>query len=201
MECPSCGAPLPSTRAWTKMVVCEYCGQTSFLNADSLEMAGEKVILRDYDSLLHVGASGFIKGKHFQCMGMMRFDYGDGDGFWDEWLIELDEKPGQPYWLQEDEGRFTLLYETPSQEQLPPFEQMPVGGVLTLDGRRIFIAEKSKGVVNGGEGILPWKIVPGEQCDFVDGIFDGKTVSIEYLPDGVEVYMGTPIAVNEIKID
>lgn len=201
MECPSCGAPLPQTQAWTKMAVCEYCGQTSFLNADTPEMAGDKVILRDYGSLLYVGASGALKGKRFNCLGMMRFDYGDGDGFWDEWLIELDERPGTPYWLQEDEGRFTLLYEVKTDQQLPTFEQMPVGGTLTFNGQQIFITEKSRGIVNGGEGILPWKIIPGEQCDFVDGVVDGKSVSIEYLPDGAEVYFGNEVPVNEIKVD
>ena len=52
----------------------------------------------------------------------------------------------------------------------------------------------------GGEGELPFRIIPGETADFVDGILDGQVVSIEMLPDEHSLYLGEIVELDELGL-
>ncbi|MEL7339637.1 MAG: DUF4178 domain-containing protein, partial [Bacteroidota bacterium] len=180
-ECPSCGAPIQQRTPGARTLVCSYCNQTSHLNADSLQAVGEKHLLVDYGSVFGIGQSGRYFGREFLILGRLRIDY--KDGFWDEWYIQfLDD--GESAWIQEDDGSFTLFQQEKTLTQAPALDRIQVGNWNTLNEswEPIFITSKSRAKVNGGEGELPFRIVPGEPADFVDGIWEGKIVSVELLP-------------------
>ncbi len=162
------------------MVVCSYCGQTNYINAGGTQAAGEKILLADYGSVVSVGKRGKLKGKLFQVLGRLRFNY--EDGFWDEWLIWFDGIEFTDYWLHEDEGEFTLFSKKELRDTPPVFGQVKVGTLIALNGHNIFVTEKNKATINGGEGELPFQVIPGEKADYIDGIEKGEPISIEYLP-------------------
>ena len=196
-ECPSCGAPIRRESPNTRTLVCSHCGQTSFLNAESLEMVGNKQLLMDYGSVFQLGQMVGMGNREFLVLGRMRFDY--EDGFWDEWFIRFMDN-GEEAWIQEDDGSF-ILYQ---QEQvLSPgllFDRVKVGSTDKLQGvwEPIFVTSKEKARVNGGEGELPFRIRPGEAADFADGIWQGKPVSIEWLPGETVLFTGRPLSLNEV---
>lgn len=199
VNCPSCGAELPLKYRFSKMVGCPYCGQNIYLTNDGLKIVGDKVILSDYGSVLAVGRTGKVKGRNFHVLGRLRFDY--EDGFWDEWLLMLDDNWEKEYWLQEDEGDFVLFSKIVVKSSPPDFLAAQVGSVIDLEGKKIFISEKNKAVVNGGEGELSFQIKPGEKADFVDGISygEGIPVSIEYMPDEVALNIGEVIELSDFQ--
>ncbi len=182
----------------SKMVVCSYCGQTSYINADSLTAVGAPILLADYGSILSVGKRGKIKGKSFEVLGRLRFDY--EDGFWDEWLVTLDGEWDTESWLQEDDGKFTL-FRKQNLAQRTAYTDFQVGTTTNLNNQAVFVTEKNKAIINGGEGELPFQVRAGEQADFVDGIVIGKrlTFSLEYMPDEVMYTIGEPVTVQDFQ--
>lgn len=198
-ECPSCGAPIQQKTLGARTLVCSYCGQTSHLNAESLEMAGEKHFLIDYGSVLAIGQSGKFEGRDFQVLGRLRIDY--EDGFWDEWYVQfLDD--GSAGWIQEDDGSFMMFLKAGELDYIPELMQAEVGKTLKLDGilPPLFITSKSAARVNGGEGELPFVIKPGEPADFIEGISQGTVISIEALPGETIAYQGKPFSLSALGI-
>ncbi|MEM7372509.1 MAG: DUF4178 domain-containing protein [Bacteroidota bacterium] len=198
-ECPSCGAPVKQTTPGARSLICSYCGQTSHVNADSIEAVGEKNLLIDYGSVLGIGKYGRFREREFIILGRIRIDY--DDGFWDEWYVQfLDD--GTEGWIQEDDGSFTMYHKRRSITTQLSLAHAPVGQYADLlqNGQEIFVTHKSKARVNGGEGELPFPIIPGEVADFVDGIWDGNVVSIEYLPGENSIYLGEIVELDELGL-
>ena len=200
-ECPSCGGPMPQRSPGARTLVCGYCGQTSHLNADSLEAAGDQHLLIDYGSNLAIGQSRRLPSleKNLMIIGRIRLDY--SDGFWDEWYA-LDPDDGQGYWIQEDDGQFVVFKAEKELGAGVSFDAVQVGQWDDLGGawEQVFITSKSRAKVNGGEGELPFRIVPGEPADFVEGIHEGKGVSAELLPDEKMLFVGEPVALAEMTL-
>ncbi|MEO0896360.1 MAG: DUF4178 domain-containing protein [Bacteroidota bacterium] len=196
-ECPSCGAPIEKRTPGARSLVCSYCGQTSHLNASSLEAAGEKQMLIDYGSVLKIGDTGTFDGREFFVLGKLRIDY--EDGFWDEWYINYVDN-GEPAWIQEDDGAFTIFSRVGEPEQHARFENYQVGGYAPVSNfpDPMFVTSKARAKVNGGEGELPFKIIPGDPADFVEGIMGGKVVSIELLPDDSAIFVGSPFELSAL---
>lgn len=196
-ECPSCGGPIEKKTPGARALVCPYCGQTSHLNATSLEAAGEKQMLIDYGSFLKIGDTYSFDGRSFQVLGRIRIDY--EDGFWDEWYVNFTDN-NDPAWIQEDDGSFTIFSKIGELEEHMDLDQVQVGQYIRIGmlPDHVFITSKSSAKVNGGEGELPFKIIPGDPADFVDGILDGKVISVETLPDDSAVFMGRAFDLSAI---
>lgn len=197
LNCPSCGAELELQYRHSKMVVCKYCGQTSYINAGLADPAGEKILLADYGSLLSVGKRAKLKGKLFQVLGRLRFEY--EDGFWDEWLIWFDGQEFTDFWLQEDEGEFTLFSRKTLSGRAPDFHNVKVATIIDLNRSRVFVMEKNQATINGGEGELSFRVVAGEKVAYIDGIAEGKPVSLEYMPGETVFNTGEVITLSDFQ--
>lgn len=198
-ECPSCGAPVKQSHPGSQVLVCNYCGQTSLVNADTLEALGEKKLLIDYGSSFQIGKSGKYRGRDFLVLGRIRYEY--EDGFWDEWYVSyLDD--GSTAWVQEDDGSFVMFNQEVKLDKDISLSRVTVGNKYDYgkEWNDVFITSKSKAHIQGGEGELPFRIVPGEQADFIDGIWKGKVLSIELLPVDQYMYVGTPFHLKEIEL-
>jgi len=196
-KCPSCGANIKQQNPASRSISCGYCGQTSHINADSLQAAGEKSLLVDYGSYLSVGNRGRWKEQGFTILGRLRIEY--DDGFWDEWYINFDD--GRPAWIQEDDGSF-MLFQAGGQIPRLNYDSIRVGTFVdfTHDLPNVFVTSKSRAKVEGGEGELPFRIIPGETADFVEGIKEGEMVSIEVLLDETSLYMGQTISLDDLDL-
>jgi hypothetical protein len=199
INCPSCGATLRLQLHAAKMVVCHYCGQTSFLNAGRWQAQGEKTVLADYGSLLALGRTGKLKGKPFRVLGRVRMSY-EG-GFWDEWLLQLDN--GTTGWLQEDEGDFVLFMPSHQSGVLPTYPSLKVGKTYKVGEYIFFVMEKNQMKVLGSEGELPYQVLPGHAGAYVEGVSvgKGKPISLEYLGDEIALNLGTDIDIKQIELD
>ena len=200
-SCPSCGGPIPQKFPGTRTLLCPYCGQTSHLNADNLEMVGEKQMLIDYGSELEIGQQYRLvpmKDTPIIILGRLRIDY--EDGFWDEWFAQtLDE--GKPLWIQEDDGQFVVFQEREGIDDLLSYENARVGYKTRMGEGipEVLITSKSRAKVNGGEGELPFRVIPGDPADFVEGMAKGRIVSAELLPGERHLFVGTPITLEALQ--
>ncbi|MEM9301121.1 MAG: DUF4178 domain-containing protein [Pseudomonadota bacterium] len=195
--CPSCGAPLEVEHRFSRVVICGYCNQSANITSGGLDPAGKGAKLVGAPSRLSIGATGRIDETAFRTLGRLRYGY-DG-GFWDEWFLALSDD--RQLWLQEDDGTFTAFEKTPITAALPEFDDVRVGQTITVNGRSIFIVERTEAMILGGEGELYFNVTPGADVFSVDGSADGETWSVEYQPDEITLSRGTPVAHAALELD
>lgn len=197
MSCPACGAPLTIEHRFVKMVTCDFCGQVSLVREQGLDPTGRTAKLADLPSLLYVDATGALGGRRFRVMGRMRYQYESGQ--WDEWFVAFDD--GGVGWLVEDEGEYKLYAKETLTTAVPPFESIAAGSTVSIAGRQVFITEKGRANIAGGEGQLAFTIVPGEKVAYLDGSSGDDLVSVEYTEDEIELSVGRPVARDELVLD
>ncbi|MFK8105500.1 MAG: DUF4178 domain-containing protein [Saprospiraceae bacterium] len=195
-ECPSCGGRIEKRNVNSKSVACPYCGQASHIQADSLAAAGQAHLLVDYGSILSTGLRGQLGDQKFEVHGRMRIEY--EDGFWDEWYIRLED--GRDAWIQEDDGSFVLFLRQETEE-LPTdvFEKFKVGSIRRFSSEYpdVFVSSRARAKVLGADGELPFVIKPGDSADFVEGMFDGKLITLELLPEETILFVGQHYEVDD----
>lgn len=215
-ECPSCGGRIQRQNPASKSLSCPYCGQTSHITggdsnlsysrstnnedaaSETLEKVGGQHLLIDYGSMFSIGMSATLHEIRFRVLGRIRISY--EDGFWDEWYVERFDN-NTTAWIQEDDGSFTWFKysgDTPNVK----YEAIQVGSVVTFSNEleHVFITSKSRAVVQGGEGELPFAIIPNDRADFVEGIHQKRVISIEILDDGNHTFVGVPFNIDDLTI-
>ena len=195
-SCPSCGASLLIKHRFSRVVVCRYCSQTSYVTREGLDPSGKSAALVDFESILSIGSSGTMNGREFNVLGRMRFSY-DG-GFWDEWFCLLDKQ--EEAWLEEDGGAFALYRKERLLSPLPKFTEVSVGSVIKVNQGDLFVTEKCSATLEGAEGELSFSIKPGTAVDCVDGNMAGQHVSIEYYEDEICLNLGEAIPHSSIEV-
>jgi hypothetical protein len=196
ISCPGCGGPLQIESAFTTFLVCSYCGQTLYLHDTGVDLAGKMAKLAEYPSRLSVGARGKIKGQGFRVLGRVRYQY--EDGFWDEWFLQLDNQ--RIGWAEEDEGEFTLTFKSKLTSPIPPFDQVRVGGFISLGKDRMFVSEKGEAQVVGAEGEVSMSAPPGQAVQYIDGNAADKAIRLVIDEKGITLHTGEPLDFNDITL-
>lgn len=97
--CSNCGASLHANLESSKLVDCEYCDTTQFIEDDGVRSLGARGVMLNAPALIEVGQQFYITGVSYLALGMVRYDYGAGT--WDEFYCFSKNKP---YWVSIDEG-------------------------------------------------------------------------------------------------
>lgn len=197
LRCPSCEAPLELAYRFSKVVVCRYCHQTSMIGPAGLDPLAPGNGLVDTPSVLEVGAVGHIHETPFQVLGRLRFAY--PGGLWDEWLLLGEDD--QITWLQEDDGTFVAFRMMEMPSGLPLFDELSVGSQVTIDGNSMLVTEKTRAMIAGGEGELPFVVIPGADVNCVDLTGAGAVYALEYLPEETTFSFGRPVPADQLKVD
>jgi hypothetical protein len=198
INCPSCGAGHDITNPGIVTIVCEYCDNAIYWDAEKVQSAGKQSILPEGFSRLYRGATGFLKGRRFFTMGRVRYSF--GSGFWDEWFLEFDD--GSVGWLTEENHELALESRSKAP-QLPPMEQLSPGVRLTVKDIPFVIEEVGQAECLGMEGDLPIAVESGETYAFADGSSpDGRyCLGLEFDGDPPVVYIGQWLMYTDIKLD
>lgn len=194
-SCPSCSAPLEVEHRFSRVVICQYCNQTSEISPAGLDPTGKAPALVASPSILSLGATGQLLGKPFRVLGRLRYQY-DG-GFWDEWFCDHD---GGQIWLQEDDGEFTAFTKETLKTPVPDFYEVGVGSSINVNDRSIFVVEVCESIIAGGEGELYFRVSPGMEANCVDGNSDGEIYSIEYTPEEINLSRGREVPRSQIVV-
>ncbi|MEZ5479330.1 MAG: hypothetical protein R3E95_18155 [Thiolinea sp.] len=103
-NCPQCGNALPLSFSFAKLVVCEQCDSTIFLEDDAARLAGQRSVLPERPSLIGLKTPFSYRNQDYLPVGHIRYQY--AYGYWDEWWV-LDGQ-GQGMWMSVDEGDFAF---------------------------------------------------------------------------------------------
>ena len=197
MSCPACGAPLTIRHRFVKLVTCDFCGQVSLVHDKGLDPTGRTAELAALPSPLYVDATGQLQGRRFRVMGRLRYRY--EAGVWDEWFLAFED--GRPGWLVEDEGTYKFYAKETLRGSVPPFDAVSVGDVIAVGGQQVFVTEKGRASIAGGEGQLAFAVLPGEQVHYLDGTSGDELISVEYTADEIELSVGRAVAADALVVD
>jgi ribosomal protein S27AE len=198
-NCPSCGAATPPLLRHSKLAVCGYCNSTLFIEDEQVAGAGEKSILADIPSILSFGHKFHLGNWIFEPVGRIRYEYGDSEGVWDEWWVQLTS--GKMNWISNDEGEYINETEVKLEGDAPPFEAFKIGAAATMFGEKLRVTEINEATCIGVEGQLPEVIRKGDKHRYahLEGP-KGLMVTAEYEEDVATFYKGVWLDPFEIKI-
>jgi hypothetical protein len=182
------------------MLVCDYCKTVVYWDDETALKTGTQSILPEADTRLFMHATGKLMGRGFDVVGHLRYDHGRGT--WDEWYLELAD--GGVAWLSEDERKLSLERFVRPDPSMPPPEQLQVGTQLSMDDTLFSIREVGTAECVGGEGQLPFTVLPGERYPYADlATLDGtRFATLEY-DEGrsPRVFTGEVLGHEQLTID
>lgn len=197
INCPQCGAPIEVTNPYSKIIVCQYCDTHSQMESGNAAVLGKFPKLADLPTYLFLGAEGTIKDKRFKAVGRMRYQH--SSGYWDEWFLTLED--ADQGWLTEDEGELSLYKAKKIKSALPDIDEIQVGKKITINDMSVSVLEKGEAVVAGAQGELNFYVAPGSKMRYIEGVADGKLVSLEITDNEIELFVGKELERKHIKIE
>lgn len=200
VACPNCGGEHTLANPGITMLVCSFCKSVVYWGDDAQIHAGNKSVLPESDSRLYLMATGKLKGVGFQVLGHLRYDHGRGS--WDEWYLQLDDD--RVVWISEDERELSLETPLTPDAAPPPSGQLEVGSSVPLGGVAFTVRELGRATCTGGEGQLPFTVLPGEQYPYADlASVDGQRfATLEYDEgDSPTCFVGEVLDHDTLQVD
>ena len=157
-NCPACGAETSPNIKYTKLAVCDHCGNILFVEDDAVKNAGKKSAVVETPSIFSLGLHYQYRNMRFVPVGRIQFDY--GDGLWDEWWVITDEGSGK--WISVDEGEIAIETKVEKKLDLPDCKKLTLGKKLNLLGQTLTVTEIDSATCVAVAGELPEIIMPGE---------------------------------------
>lgn len=180
MRCPACGDTLEVANRFVQFAVCSTCDSSLVVDETAARLTGKMGALAAPCGPLSLGATGTLGGQGFRVLGRVRYGY--PQGFWDEWYLQLSS--GDLVWISEDEDRLEL--EVLSSVPPIPFrhDETLAGDQVRVAGRTYLVEEKGVATCEGGQGQLPFPILPGEQTPFLDLVDGAEVATLEFPAQG-----------------
>lgn len=161
INCPQCGHAMRMQMQYIKLIQCEACKSSIFLENDATRLAGDSSVLAPELSLITLNERFLYKQKSYLPLGMIRYSY--GRGFWEEWWVT--DKDNKEYWLSVDEGDFVLQekvevsYPESFIQDIRVSMDRQIGN--TIEGTWL-VTEVGDAVCEGFVGSLPKRVKKGD---------------------------------------
>lgn len=199
VACPGCGGPVVFEVGSALAAVCPHCRSVVARGDRSVENLGKVAELVETGAVLKVGLTGRYDGAKFRLTGRTQLGHQAG-GVWDEWYADFGN--GRWGWLAESQGRYHMTFERPGAgEGLPEYTGVDPGRSVTIDGKRLVVAEEGLATVLGAEGELPYRLEPGRQYAYADlSGPDGAFATLDYSQRPPAVYLGREVTLDELHV-
>ncbi|MBI4537537.1 MAG: DUF4178 domain-containing protein [candidate division NC10 bacterium] len=177
--------------------ICPYCSSTLLRRDLDVENVGKMAELVADSSPLQLMAEGRYRGAYFTVVGRIQVEYSEGT--WNEWFILFGD--GRTGWLGEASGSYTVSFETPVQEAIPPWEGLHPGLQVTLKGRPYEVSDLREAKVVGGEGELPFRVGCGYAARVADLRTDSERfATLEYSDETPRVFLGEAVEFGALQL-
>ncbi len=198
ISCPSCGAGRTLHNPGLVMFVCDYCSNAVHWDNDAVHAAGKQALLSEGCSRLYRGAMGSYHNKRFHVLGRVRYSF--GEGFWDEWFLELDDD--STCWMSEDQHQLSVQRKIDLKVS-GKIEHYRVGNEIAARDSVFVVQEIGNAECIGIEGELPeiWQV--GETYPYINATsLEGHySLGIELDDDPPTVFLGKWLKYKEVKLD
>jgi uncharacterized protein DUF4178 len=195
--CPSCGAPVQFR--WTSAVqtVCPFC--RSILVRDDLDLknVGKVADLPPDPSPIQLLTEGTYKGKGFQVLGRILYEYENGG--WNEWHVVFSD--GASGWLSDAQLQYAVSFPSDPGVPLPPSGEVFRGKRLTLHNTEYEVATMTVAMYKGVEGELPFPYYGKSDMIFADLRTAGRAFgTLDYSEEPPLLFLGEWVEFEELHL-
>jgi len=192
INCPQCGDKLDIHFRWTKLIACNSCKSSIFLEDDGSLKIGEASSLSPEPSIIKLYEPITINKENYLPIGKIRYSY--GRGFWEEWFLK--DNQNQEFWLSIDEGDFVLQQKMTMKL---PFSN-PLSAKVGKKYGSYLVSERGTGECVGFEGELPENLKIGESHFYLHlDLGEGKLITVEVTSNETQTFSGKWIDPLTIK--
>src|SRR3982750_4097837 len=188
LDCPQCGAPVNFRSSIAVFAVCEHCHSMVVLRGANAELIGVMAAFPPDLSPFQIGARGEWKGRAFEIVGRIRVEWEQGS--WNEWCPVYNGT--ETAWLAEAQGLLMVSQPVEAKANIPSDPGLfRVQKQVEFNGPWWTATDVKAVTYRASEGELPFAAPPQQTQVSVD-LAGGKSgfASVEYSPDGPELYLG-----------
>jgi len=195
-NCPNCGALVPFRWAGAVQTTCEYCRSILVRRDVNLEKVGVVAELPRDASPIQIGTEGVYRGKPFQVVGRILYEYQDGG--WNEWHIVFND--GTSGWLSDAQLEYDISFQTAPPEALPSVDQIARARQFLWGGARYEVTSVTRAHYRGVQGELPFEYWDKSDVLFADlRTSDARFGTIDYSGPAPLLFLGEAIEFNALK--
>ena len=181
--------------------VCPFCHSILVRNDLVLENVGTVADLPPDPSPIQLLTTGTYKGKTFEVIGRIIYEYDDGG--WNEWHIIFSD--GTSGWLSDAQLQYAVSFLVNPDTAIPPREKIkkarPGGHGLKFYGTDYWNSTITEAEYKGMEGELPFKFYGKERFTFADMRSVGKAFgTIDYSENPPLLFLGEWVDFDELQL-
>jgi hypothetical protein len=196
-NCPACGAPIAFRYSQAVQTVCEYCRSVLVRHDVNLERVGQAADVPDNASPVQIGTEGVYRGKSFQVVGRIVYEY--ELGAWNEWHIVFQD--GASAWLSDAQLEYAVTALAPPRGPLPSAAQAPRGTVFNWDGTQYYVTTVTRARYRGVEGELPFVYWDKSEVAFLDlRTHDARFGTIDYSEEPPILFLGEAVEFDDLRL-
>lgn len=198
LNCLNCGNQISTQMKLVRMLTCDGCGTTLYVQDKALLDAGHAGEMHDGPMLFGLGDHVRFSKTHVDILGHARFSY--GRGWWDEFW-GMDGR-GNSLWISVDEGDIVIQRPLDPKDAPRIARNAPLGSTAEFQGLALRLSERDRATCVAVRGSFYEVLYIGDSYDFVNlqGP-DGLLVSGEFWEGGESWFTGEWSDPFEVAVD
>ncbi len=200
-NCPSCGAPVTFRWSSAAQIVCPFCHSILLRTDLDLKKVGVVADLPPDPSPIQLLTEGTFKGKKFQVIGRIIYEYEQGG--WNEWHIVFSD--GTSGWLADAQLQYEISFLVQPQQALPTATEIehvaPCSFTMRYGNDTMYATTMTVANYKGMEGELPFPFYGKSDMLFADLRSTGRAFgTIDYSDATPVLFMGEWVEFDELQL-
>jgi len=196
-NCPSCGAAVQFRWSSAVQTVCPFCKSILVRNDLNLRNVGKVADLPPDPSPINLWTEGQYKGKSFQVIGRIIYEYEDGG--WNEWHIVFSD--GSSGWLSDAQLQYAVSFWTNPGRALPQSNAVQTNQKFEFGDVEYRVSTMTVANYKGVEGELPFPFYGKKDMLFCDLRTAGRNFgTIDYSDGNPLLFLGEWVEFEELQL-
>jgi hypothetical protein len=177
--------------------VCPFCKSILVRTDIDIQKVGQVADLPPDPSPIQILTEGIYKGKGFQVIGRILYEYEQGG--WNEWHIVFSD--GASGWLSDAQLQYAISFRVNPQTALPDAKEVFRGKKVNFAQTDFEVASMTVAMYKGVEGDLPFPYYGKSDMLFADLRTPGRGFgTLDYSEEPALLFMGEWVEFDELKL-
>jgi hypothetical protein len=196
-NCPNCGAPVQFRWSGAAQTVCTFCRSILVRDDIDLKNVGQVADLPPDPSPIQLLTEGTYKGKQFQVVGRIVYEYENGG--WNEWHIVFSN--GASGWLSDAQLQYAVSMKVDQPGNVPRSAEMSRGKILKFGETEYQVSTVTVAMYKGVEGDLPFPYYGKSDMIFADLRTSGRNFgTLDYSEEPPLLFLGEWVEFDELQL-
>jgi hypothetical protein len=196
-NCPSCGAQVQFRWSSAVQTVCPFCRSILVRTDIEIKNVGQVADLPPDPSPIHILTEGVYRGKSFQVIGRIVYEYENGG--WNEWHIVFND--GSSGWLSDAQLQYAISFRVDPKTTLPEWKDVYRGKRYNFLNTDFEVATMTLAMYKGVEGELPFPYYGKSDMWFADLRTPGTGFgTLDYSEQPPLLFMGEWVDFDQLQL-